>query len=110
MSLKHLGVSRRSLVIATAAIATRGLPADLVGAAAGVYSATRHVGSTLGSAGVAVLMSSRTAHAPFSEALSQVMLLPVAVAVFGCVVSWRLNDDGHVRRCATQPNKTAGLR
>ncbi|MFN8089172.1 MAG: DHA2 family efflux MFS transporter permease subunit [Mycobacterium sp.] len=94
----------------TAAIATRGLPADLVGAAAGVYSATRHVGSTLGSAGVAVLMSSRTAHAPFSEALSQVMLLPVAVAVFGCVVSWRLNDDGHVRRCATQPNKTAGLR
>ena len=82
----------------TAAIATRGLPPDLVGAAAGVYSATRHTGSTLGSAGVAALMSSRTAHAPLSEALSQVMLLPVVVAVLGCAVAWYLSDDGHLRR------------
>lgn len=86
----------------TAAIATRGLPADLVGAAAGVYSATRHVGSTLGSAGVAALMSVTTSRAPLPEALSQVMLLPVVVAVLGCVVAWCLSDDG-ARFSRTRP-------
>lgn len=93
----------------TAAIATRGLPSHLAGAAAGVYSATRHVGSTLGSAAVAALMGMRTSHATFSAALAQVMLLPVVVAVLGCVAAWFLIDDRQVGR-VVQSNNTAEFR
>lgn len=82
----------------TAAIATRGLPNHLAGAAAGVYSATRHVGSTLGIAGAAALLEARSSHAPFSAALAEVMLLPVVVAALGCVAAWYLIDDGPLIR------------
>lgn len=78
----------------TAAIATRRLPVRLAGAAAGVYSATRHLGATLGSAGAAALIGARVPHTPFSGALAEVMLLPVVVAALGCAAAWYLIDDG----------------
>ncbi|HWJ83023.1 MAG TPA: DHA2 family efflux MFS transporter permease subunit [Nocardioides sp.] len=89
-----------------AATATRNLPMHQAGAGAGVYNATRTVGSVIGSAGIAVLMDSRlVAHglstggspeaagqslppqifAPFSEAMSEAMLLPAAILALGFV-------------------------
>lgn len=94
-----------------AATATRNLPPDLAGAGSGVYNATRQVGSVLGSAGIAAYMTSRIGaempgaataaprgegavaelpeflHAPFSAAMSQSMLLPAFIALFGVVAA-----------------------
>lgn len=94
----------------TAAIATRRLPIHLAGAAAGVYSATRHLGPTLGSAGAAALIGARASHAPFSAALAEVMLLPAVVAMLGCVAARYLIDDGPFIRGVTQSNNTAEFR
>jgi EmrB/QacA subfamily drug resistance transporter len=90
-----------------AATATRNLPAHLAGASSGVYNATRQVGAVLGSAGMAAFMTSRITaemprsggqpngpgsallrmpeflREPFSAAMSQSMLLPAFVALFG---------------------------
>ena len=91
-----------------AATATRDLPAHLAGASSGVYNATRQVGAVLGSAGMAAFMTSRITaemptrsggqsddsggallrlpgflREPFSAAMSQSMLLPAFVALFG---------------------------
>jgi EmrB/QacA subfamily drug resistance transporter len=92
-----------------AATATRNLPPRLAGAGSGVYNATRQVGAVLGSAGMASFMTSRIAsemppggqgfgphggkaaalelpgflREPFSAAMSQSMLLPAFIALFG---------------------------
>jgi EmrB/QacA subfamily drug resistance transporter len=92
-----------------AATATRNLPAHSAGASSGVYNATRQVGAVLGSAGMAAFMTSRITaemppggsggqsngsggallrlpgflREPFSAAMSQSMLLPAFVALFG---------------------------
>jgi hypothetical protein len=90
-----------------AATATRNLPMQMAGAGAGVYNATRQVGAVLGSAAIAVLIDTRLAanglhsdgasqtstvqqlpaliRAPFSNAMSETLLLPVAVLVLGLV-------------------------
>jgi EmrB/QacA subfamily drug resistance transporter len=94
-----------------AATATRHLPPRLAGAGSGVYNATRQVGAVLGSAGMASFMTSRITaemprmpggppfgphgangaalqmpeflREPFAAAMSQSMLLPAFIALFG---------------------------
>ncbi len=90
------------------ATATRNLSPHLAGASSGVYNATRQVGAVLGSAGMAAFLTSRIAgqmppgagrhspgaggmalqvprflREPFAAAMSQSMLLPAFVALFG---------------------------
>src|SRR5690348_17780226 len=57
-----LGIGNAFIWAPTAATATRNLPMHLAGAGAGVYNATRQVGSVIGSAAIAVLIDSRIAH------------------------------------------------
>jgi EmrB/QacA subfamily drug resistance transporter len=92
-----------------AATATRNLPPQVAGAGSGVFNATRLVGAVLGSAGIAAFMTSRITaemppmpdgasppgpegaalqlpaflREPFSAAMSQSMLLPAFIALFG---------------------------
>jgi EmrB/QacA subfamily drug resistance transporter len=101
-----LGVGMAGIWAPLAATATRNLPMQLAGAGSGVYNATRQVGAVLGSAAIAVLIDSRiAAHGlsggaepegtlqqlpavvrdPFSQAMSDAMLLPAAVMVLGLV-------------------------
>ncbi|MFZ0834511.1 MAG: MFS transporter [Mycobacterium sp.] len=95
-----------------AATATRNLAPKLAGAGSGVYNATRQVGSVLGSASMAALMTWRISeelppmpagatqagegavrqlpaflHQPFSDAMSISTLLPAFVALFGIVAA-----------------------
>jgi MFS family permease len=92
-----LGVGMSGIWAPLAATATRNLPMQLAGAGAGVYNATRQVGAVLGSAAIAVLMDARLAahlpgaaagspeaagqrlpaalHVPFTDAMSESMLL-----------------------------------
>ncbi len=106
-----LGVGMAFIWAPLAATATRNLPPRLAGASSGVYNATRQVGAVLGSAGMASFMTSRiTSHMPpmpagggvgpqvgrattlqlpefmrepFSAAMSQSVLLPAFIALFG---------------------------
>jgi EmrB/QacA subfamily drug resistance transporter len=104
-----LGVGMAFIWSPLAATATRTLPLRVAGASSGVYNATRQVGAVLGSAGMASFMTSRiTSHLPplpdgfspqankgaalqlpeflrepFAAAMSQSMLLPAFVALFG---------------------------
>ncbi|PWN01091.1 MFS transporter [Nocardioides silvaticus] len=101
-----LGLGMSGVWAPLAATATRNLPMHQAGAGAGVYNATRLVGSVIGSAGIAVLLDSRLianglgagggpeaagqslpeqVYAPFSEAMSEAMLLPAAVLALGFV-------------------------
>jgi EmrB/QacA subfamily drug resistance transporter len=101
-----LGFGMAGIWAPLAATATRNLPLRMAGAGAGVYNATRQVGAVLGSAAIAVLMDSRLAaegltagssgevttgplpvalQVPFSDAMSQSMLLPAAMLVLGLV-------------------------
>lgn len=106
-----LGTGNAFIWAPTAATATRNLPMHLAGAGAGVYNATRQVGSVIGSAAIAVLLDSKIAHymAPFashmkahseaamtkipagqaadafSHALRDGFLLPTAVYVIGFI-------------------------
>lgn len=106
-----MGVGMAFIWSPLAATATRNLAPDLAGAGSGVYNATRQVGSVLGSAGIAAYMTSRIGaelpgaasatprgegsaaelpeflHAPFAAAMSQSMLLPAFVALFGVVAA-----------------------
>jgi EmrB/QacA subfamily drug resistance transporter len=107
-----MGVGMAFIWAPLAATATRNLPQELAGAGSGVYNATRQVGSVLGSASMAAFMTWRISdelpprlsdgtprgegavtqlpaflHPPFSEAMSQSMLLPAFVALFGVVAA-----------------------
>lgn len=106
-----MGIGMAFIWSPLAATATRNLPQDLAGAGSGVYNATRQVGSVLGSAGIAAFMTARISaempgvpaqmpsgesrahempaflHAPFAAAMSQSMLLPAFVALFGVVAA-----------------------
>jgi EmrB/QacA subfamily drug resistance transporter len=104
----------------SAATATRNLPPRLAGAGSGVYNATRLVGSVLGSAGVAAYMTSRISaemptsgrppvgegapvtlppflQEPFAAAMSQSLLLPAFVALFGVVAALFLRGQATAR-------------
>ena len=101
-----LGLGNAGVWAPLSATATRNLEMRRAGAGAGVYNATRQVGAVLGAAAIAVLMDSRLAAnlpgagtggstaftggalpqqllAPFSQAMSQAMLLPPAVLLLG---------------------------
>jgi EmrB/QacA subfamily drug resistance transporter len=102
-----LGSGNAFIWAPTAATANRNLPMRLAGAGAGVYNATRQVGSVMGAAAIAVIMDSRLAHfLPgaaahgdagaghitdphvadlFSKAMQQSFLLPTAVYAVGLV-------------------------
>jgi len=101
-----LGIGMAGIWAPLAATATRNLPMNMAGAGSGVYNATRQVGAVLGSAAIAVLIDSRIAahglsggaepegalqqlpvfvRAPFSQAMSDAMLLPVFVLLLGLV-------------------------
>lgn len=105
-----MGVGMAFIWAPLAATATRHLPPELAGAGSGVYNTTRQVGSVLGSAGIAAFMTARIGaempggqaggppggdvqqlpqflREPFSAALSQSMLLPAFVALFGVVAA-----------------------
>jgi EmrB/QacA subfamily drug resistance transporter len=107
LPLTVTGVGMAFIWSPLAATATRNLPPDLAGAGSGVYNTTRQVGTVLGSAGVAAFMTWRISdqlpssaarspggeaamtilptflRAPFSEAMSQTMLMPAFFALFG---------------------------
>jgi len=106
-----LGVGSAFIWAPLAATGIRNLPPRLAGAGSGVYNATRQVGAVLGSAGMASFMTSRIRsqmppmpdgealgpqggkgvalqlpeflQEPFSAAMSQSMLLPAFIALFG---------------------------
>lgn len=105
-----LGVGMAFVWSPLAATATRNLPTEQSGAGSGVYNATRQLGAVLGSAGMAAFMTWRIGaevpggaaaptgedaalqlpafmRAPFSAAMSQSMLLPAFIALFGIVAS-----------------------
>jgi EmrB/QacA subfamily drug resistance transporter len=91
------------------ATATRNLPPHLAGASSAVYNAVRQLGAVLGSAGMAAFMTWRInaempqapsvpdggvrlrlpafVREPFSAAMSQSVLLPAFIALFGIVAA-----------------------
>ncbi|MEX0427174.1 MFS transporter [Nocardioides sp. DS6] len=105
-----LGLGMSGVWAPLAATATRNLPMHLAGAGAGVYNATRLVGSVIGSAGIAVLMDSRiTAERAYtatgkvnpdglSSAMSQSILLPAAVLALGFVASLLFATPKHMQK------------
>lgn len=92
-----------------AATATRNLPPELAGASSAVYNSVRQLGAVLGSASMAAFMTWRigaevpqaaagadgdvtlrlpeSVRQPFSAAMSQSMLLPAFIALFGIVAA-----------------------
>jgi EmrB/QacA subfamily drug resistance transporter len=110
LPLTATGVGMAFIWSPLAATATRNLASDVAGAGSGVYNATRQVGSVLGSAGMAAFMTTRISaemplaadgsggegsvtqlpaflHEPFAAAMSQSLLLPAFVALFGVVAA-----------------------
>jgi EmrB/QacA subfamily drug resistance transporter len=102
------GVSNACMWAPLSATATRNLPMTSAGAGAGVYNTTRQVGAVLGSAAIAALIQARLVanglggssdtfqaadkampaqvQGPFSDAMSQSLLLPVIAFVVGAVL------------------------
>jgi EmrB/QacA subfamily drug resistance transporter len=94
-----------------AATATRNLPPRLAGASSAAYNAVRQLGAVLGSAGMAAFMTSQIGaempeqpggstsdggpslrlpdflRAPFAAAMSQSVLLPAFIALFGIIAA-----------------------
>ncbi|MGY2876616.1 EmrB/QacA subfamily drug resistance transporter [Marmoricola sp. URHA0025 HA25] len=130
-----VGIGNAFIWAPTAATATRNLPMQFAGAGSGVYNATRQVGSVVGSAAIAVLMSARIAHfLPgaavqgeagarqiqdphvadlFSKAMQQSLLLPTLVYVVGLVAVMFYEapkHEGYAGRpaAAEQPAGAAG--
>ena len=109
LPLTAMGIGMAFIWAPLGANATRNLPPRLAGAGSGVYNTTRQVGSVLGSASMAAFMSARikaemptgagsraesdvthlppVLHDPFAAALSQSILLPAFVALFGVVAA-----------------------
>jgi EmrB/QacA subfamily drug resistance transporter len=108
LPLTATGIGMAFIWSPLAATATRNLASDVAGAGSGVYNATRQVGSVLGSASMAAFMTTRISaemplaadgpggegsvtelpaflHGPFASAMSQSLLLPAFIALFGVV-------------------------
>ena len=125
LPLTAMGVAMAFVWAPLSATATRNLPPQVAGAGSGVYNTTRQVGSVLGSASMAALMSARVKaelpatpagvaprgetdvmhlpaflHEPFGAAMSQSVLLPAAVALLGLLAAVFL--VGSVSRTAPQ--------
>lgn len=133
LPMTAMGIGMAFIWAPLGATATRRLPVHLAGAGSGVYNTTRQVGSVLGSASMAAFMSSRiTAEMPgtspgvplaeasdvtnlpgflrdpFAAAMSQSMLLPAFVALFGVTAAIFL--VGAIPQRDVQPKSTAALR
>ena len=125
LPLTVMGIGMAFIWAPLGATATRNLPPRLAGAGSGVYNTTRQVGSVLGSASMAAFMSARIKaelpasppgaaprgeadvthlpaflHEPFGVAMSQSILLPAFVALFGVLAAIFL--VGPVSRTAPQ--------
>ncbi|MCW2653386.1 MAG: drug resistance transporter, EmrB/QacA subfamily [Mycobacterium sp.] len=111
LPMAAMGVGMAFIWSPLAATATRDLPPELAGAGSGVYNAIRQVGSVLGSASMAAFMTARISagipamsagapsgesavtqlpgflHEPFAAAMSQSILLPAFVSLFGVVAA-----------------------
>jgi EmrB/QacA subfamily drug resistance transporter len=110
LPLTATGVGMAFIWSPLAATATRNLPPELAGAGSGVYNTTRQVGAVLGSASMAAFMTWRlgaemplaATEAPtegsvtqlpdflqgtFAAAMSQSLLLPAFVALFGVLAA-----------------------
>jgi EmrB/QacA subfamily drug resistance transporter len=106
VAMTLFGVGNAFVWAPNSATATRNLPMHQAGAGAGIYNATRQVGSVLGAAVVAVLMDSRLAAQelafepagesagsalpgaalePFSQAMAEAMLVVPAAFALGLV-------------------------
>ena len=151
LPLTAMGIGMAFIWAPLGATATRNLPMRLAGAGSGVYNTTRQVGSVLGSASMAAFMSSRITaempaaapgaaprgesdvmnlppflHEPFAGAMSQSILLPAFVALFGVMAAIflvgghekrnpgpaaaEITDRAYGRHAADQSKSTAGLR
>jgi MFS family permease len=116
LAMTAFGVGNAFVWAPNSATATRNLPMHQAGAGAGIYNATRQVGSVLGAAVVAVLMDSRLAAqslafkpagestagalpeavmAPFSQAMSEAMLVVPAAFLVGLVAVMFFQRPGH---------------
>ncbi|UUO03001.1 MFS transporter [Mycolicibacterium novocastrense] len=112
LPLTATGIGMAFIWSPLAATATRNLPPRLAGAGSGVYNTTRQVGAVLGSASMAAFMTWQVnsempswasdparggdagatqlpsfLHTPFSAAMSQALLLPAFVALFGVLAA-----------------------
>lgn len=113
LPLSAMGVGTAFIWSPLAATATRNLPPSLAGAGSGIYNVTRQLGAVLGSAAMAAFMTSRVGaemppmsndgHAageggsavqlpeflrePFAAAMSESMLLPAFIALFGIIAA-----------------------
>jgi len=128
LPLCAMGVGMAFIWAPLGATATRNLPARLAGAGSGVYNTNRQVGSVLGSASMAAFMSARVTaelppvtagapgaaqsdmanlpaflHEPFATAMSQSILLPAFVALFGVVAAMFLVGGSSKNAAAQQP-------
>jgi MFS family permease len=106
-----MGIAMSGVWGPISATATRNLPMNQAGAGSGVFNTTRQIGAVLGSASIAALISSRLAvdlpkvpgggnvseatagtelpqflHAGFTQAMSEALLLPAAVAFLGALI------------------------
>ncbi|BBY38570.1 MFS transporter [Mycobacterium mantenii] len=117
------------------ATATRNLPPHLAGAGSAVYNSVRQLGAVLGSAGMAAFMTWRITaemprrpsgggeetltlrlpgflREPFAAAMSQSVLLPAFIALFGIIAAlflagyapWSRNGDGRGRDDLSAPD------
>jgi Major Facilitator Superfamily len=118
LPLTATGIGMAFIWSPLAATATRNLASSVAGAGSGVYNATRQVGSVLGSASMAAFMTTRISaemplaadgptgegsatqlpsflHEPFAAAMSQSLLLPAFIALFGVVAAMFLLGFGN---------------
>ncbi len=106
-----LGIAMSGVWGPISTTATRNLPLNQAGAGSGVFNTTRQIGAVLGSASISALITSRLAadlpklpggaspseapagtelpqflHAGFTQAMSEALLLPAAVAFLGALI------------------------
>ncbi|MGO4301426.1 DHA2 family efflux MFS transporter permease subunit [Leifsonia sp. RAF41] len=107
-----LGIAMSGVWGPISTTATRNLPMNQAGAGSGVFNTTRQIGAVLGSASIAALIESRLTadlpkaaggaasasgaasgtelpqflHAGFTQAMSEALLLPAAVAFLGALI------------------------
>lgn len=106
-----LGIAMSGVWGPISATTTRNLPMNQAGAGSGVFNTTRQIGAVLGSASISALITSRLAadlpkapagapapsatagtelptflHAGFTQAMSEALLLPAAVAFLGALI------------------------
>ncbi|GAA4140246.1 DHA2 family efflux MFS transporter permease subunit [Leifsonia shinshuensis] len=105
-----MGIAMSGVWGPISAVTTRNLPMNQAGAGSGVFNTTRQIGAVLGSASISALITGRLAvdlpkapsgaaptatagtelpsflHAGFTQAMSEALLLPAAVAFLGALI------------------------